>query len=216
MSSGRTYLAPVRRPLTPAERRWLNGFIKRNEERSHDSMRTRVVVGVITASLWLATLLTSTVPAIWVTLVWAAGGATFYFWARRDFVKEASARIACAKSVLRSDAVDTFRIQSRAFAELVEFEHEIDFYAFETEDERIIFVAAQDIRHRRGFPSLDFTIAHILDEAGTVVEKRTIRNAPRAGSARILRADKLRWPIDHLEVIQARLDTLEAASPDQA
>lgn len=191
-------------------------------QRRDSSMRMRIMVGAIVVTLWLATIFASDAPIILATLIWAAGGATFYFWARRDFVKERNAHISYLEKILGRDTADVFSIEATAFAELRHANDEVSMYAFQIADARLVFILPPDTS-RPGFPSLNFEIVHYADDFGAALATRFSRNTVRSTPTKLLNlgtdaeCDQDDPDLDepeyfaggHLEIIAGTIDTLE-------
>ena len=92
-----------------------------------------------------------------------------------------------------------------------EIEDEGACYAFELDVGRIAFIQGQEFYESARFPSLDFSLAYVLDEADqsvdTLIDKRGAKAAP---ARRIPAAVKQRLDVpDHLEVRKGRIADLE-------
>ena len=115
------------------------------------------------------------------------------------------------ESALRRNAADVYAVRARSFAELEEIEDEGACYAFELDGNRLVFITGQEFYKSARFPSLDFSLVHLLDEAGQAVDMLIEKRGTRAAPARRISADikqKLDVP-DHLEVRIGTIDSLE-------
>ena len=115
------------------------------------------------------------------------------------------------ESALRRNAADVYDVRARLFAELEEIEDEGACYAFELDDGRIAFIQGQEFYESARFPSLDFSLVYVLDEADqsvdTLIDKRGAKAAP---ARRIPAAVKQRLDVpDHPEVRKGRIADLE-------
>jgi hypothetical protein len=79
-----------------------------------------------------------------------------------------------------------------------------------------VFVAGQEFYPGARFPSLDFSLAYVLDEDGQTVDLVIDKRGSNAAAARrIPAAAKLRLELpEHLEVRHGRLDELERVLGD--
>ena len=135
-------------------------------------------------------------------------------WVRGDARKDARQQEAwrsCLESALRRNEADVYDIRAGAFAEIEEIEDEGACYAFEVDAGRLVFITGQQFYEGARFPSLDFSLVYLLDEAGQPVDMVIDKRGPRATAARKVPAaikQKLDVP-DHLEVRVGHLDNLE-------
>ncbi len=217
MTSGRPpvpTLEPSRRPLTDAERRLLDAKIRDLESRLNRGPNALVPVAIGTGVLWILTLLASDTAWPIVTGFWIVVGTGLYLWVRRDLTKNLDALREMRhayESARRRNEAEVYEVKASGFAEFEEFEDEGACYAFQLDDDRLVFVVGQQFYPEGRFPSHDFSLVYILDErdfpADEVIEKR----GPRAEPTRTIpAATKLRLEIpEHLEVRHGRLDQLE-------
>jgi hypothetical protein len=206
---------PSRRPLTQAERRALRATIRSLTVRGRRaSIVWLPIAGGLVLVLWVWTILASDAPWFIVTAFWLIAGGGITLWVRRDMRTHGSHLEGMARglqSALRRNAADVYDVRARAFAELEEIEDEGACYAFEIEGGRLAFIQGQEFYESARFPSLDFSLVHVLDEAGrtveTLIDKRGAKAAP---ARRIPAAIKQRLVVpDHLEVRVGRIDDLE-------
>ena len=205
-----------RRPLTEAERRLIHSKIRDSHRRAGAASARMPVVSLgIVGALWLATLLASDAPWTVVTAFWAVIGGGIVLWVRRDLRKDDSQRrqwVQGLESALARNAADVYDIRASAFVELEEFEDEGACYAFAIDDRRVVFVSGQEFYEAARFPSLDFALVYALDEEGRtadmLIEKRGAKAAPVRTMPFAVK-HTLEIP-EHLEVVEASLDDLEA------
>jgi hypothetical protein len=208
-------LQPVRRTLTDAERRLLRARIA-GLRRTHASAPARVqaIAGAIVGLLWVATLLASDSPWMVVTAFWLVVGGGLVMWAARDARRDAAAAEAQARgleSALRRDAADEYIVRASRFAELEEVEDEGACYAFELDGTRLVFVCGQQFYPASRFPSLDFSIVEILDEADRVADMTIDKRGAKAHPDRVVPVvvrEHLEVP-EHLEVRTGTVAALE-------
>ena len=173
--------------------------------------------------LWLWTILASDASWFVVTAFWLIVGGAITLWVRRDMGAHGRHFEGMARgleSALRRNAADVYDVRATAFAELEEIEDEGACYAFEIEEGRLAFIQGQEFYESARFPSLDFSLVYVLDEAGRTVEMFIDKRGARAAPVkRIPSAIKQRLDVpDHLEVRAGKIDNLEdiLRPPEQA
>jgi hypothetical protein len=207
------HLEPHRRPLNERERRALRAKADSLRRRSRRAMTRWLPIGLgVLALLWLWTILASDAPWIAVTMFWLVAGSLIGWWVRRDMRSHAGQfddMATALQSALNGGVADVYDVCARALAEFEEVEDEGACYAFEIEGPRVVFVTGQEFYPGARFPSLDFSLVYVVDEAGrtvdVLIEKRGARAQPDFTVPGI-RAQGPERP-DHLEV---RAGTLEA------
>ncbi len=205
-------MVATRRLLTPAESRLVtaqrSSLVTLGRKRLSALVLT---VGPIAFALWAVTLLLSDISWPAITIFWIAVGAILALWIGRDLRNELETRLVRMQSILRRNAADAFEIKASAFAELEQVEDEGACYAFQLDDDEIVFVVGQEFYPRANFPCLNFSLIYLLGEDGQRSEPLIRRRGPRATpqltiSAQTKRA--LSVP-DHLEIVPGRLASLE-------
>lgn len=204
-----------KRSLTAAERRLLDAKIHDLQTRVSRGPKAALTSVVVVVILWILTLVASDASWPIVTAFWTVVGAGLYLWVRRDLLKGLDVlreMLHGYESARRREEAEVFEVRSSAFAELEEFEDEGACYAFQLDDDRIVFVAGQEFYPQARFPSHDFSLVHILDERDQPVEMLIEKRGPQAAPTRVIAAaTKLRLEIpEHLEVIEGRLDQIES------
>ena len=208
-------LSASRRPLTETERRFLRSKIRSLTARGRRaSVVALPVTGGVVFILWLWTILASDVNRVIVTAFWLIVGAGIAVWVRRDMrshARDFETMSRGLESALRRNAADVYDVRAESFAELEEIEDEGACYAFEMDDGRITFIQGQEFYESARFPSLDFSLVYILDEAGQTVDMLLDKRGAKARPARrIPAAVKQRLDVpDHLEVRKGRIADLE-------
>lgn len=205
------------RPLTGPER-------QRLEERLQDLRRSAragalgpiAVAGAAAAVLWALTLLASDASWVVVTVFWAAAGALLALRVRHDQRSAGRALEAMAaqmESAVRRGEAEVYDIRARRYLAFEEVEDEGACWAFELGGGRVVFLTGQEMYAAPGFPSLDFSLVHPLDEGGRAADLWIEPRGEPVPPARVVPADvKLRLADalpGHLEVVSADLDRLE-------
>lgn len=218
-------LEPTRRPLTVTEQRLIRARIRSFAARRDRAAAVALpVTGGIVLVLWLLTILASDAPWAIVTGFWLVVGAMLGVWVRRDMTKPAGqfgSMVSGLESALRRNEADVYDIRARSFAELEEIEDEGACYAFELEDDRLVFIAGQEFYEAARFPSLDFSIVYVLDERGATIDMIVDKRGGKTSPARTIGAAAKRTLAvpDHLAVIEGSLEDLEGrirAAPARA
>jgi hypothetical protein len=210
-----TFLESRRRPLTEGERRVLRARIQ-NLRGQSDRARTRwIPIGAaVIGLLWLLTILASDVPWTVVTAFWIVVGGGIALWVRRDMrmhARQFDDMAAGLRSALAANVAEVFDVRARAFVEFEEVEDEGACYAFEIDGPRLVFVTGQEFYAAARFPSLDFSLVYLCDEAGRRVDMLIDKRGPKAAPTQTIpaaRAQETRRP-EHLEVRAGSVETLE-------
>ena len=146
-----------------------------------------------------------------VTAFWLVIGAVIALSVARDMRKHASQfgdMAAGLRSALVANAADVYDVRARAFVEFEEAEDEGACYGFEIDGPRLVFVTGQEFYPGARFPSLDFSLVYIVDEAGRTVDMLIDKRGARAKPARTIPVrDSLARP-EHLEVREGGIETL--------
>ena len=111
-------------------------------------------------------------------------------------------------SALTANAADVYDVRARAFVEFEEEEDEGACYAFEIDGPRLVFVSGQEFYPGARFPSLDFSLVYVVDEAGRTVDMLIDKRGARAKLAYTIPAARHVERPEHLEVREGTIDTL--------
>lgn len=205
---------PVRRPLSPAERRLLRmrSTSLRAAARSGGGPIAIGAAGV--GALWLATLAVSDAPWPVITAFWMVVGGGMVAWVARDarrWSDEARRMAADLDAVLAGGEAREWRVEAAAFVEFEEVEDEGAGYVFDLADGRLLFLSGQELYPSARFPSLDFSMVDLLDPRGRPVDQVVVKRGRRAAPRRVIPASrKLTLDIpEHMTVRRGTLATLE-------
>ena len=210
------YLPPRRQPLSDSEKRLLQARIRDARVTAASYGKTvYLTIGVVVV-LWVLTLLASDTYWWVITLFWVVVGALLALWIRSEAKKDRRHLVYAAQhleSALERDEAEVYDFRSRAYVRFEEIEDEGGCYAFDLGDDRIAFVIGQEFYEEARFPSLDFSLVYPLDADGRAVTMAIEKRGPKTPPARVIPAGVKRGLAipEHLEVIEAQLDTLEAA-----
>ncbi len=202
----------ITRPLNPEEKRVLSRTLSREQQRLR-LMLTRVVVfqSVVFGALWALTILAARQHWLLVTAFWAMIGVGVAFWAYRDARREVSSRILRVKSALLRNEARVTRIQSQWMVEIEESEDEGACYAFQVDEEEIVFITGQDYYSSARFPNSDFSLVQVMDSDEKIFEEVISKQGTKLKPVRSLPAtikSRLKSP-DHMQSITGRIENLE-------
>jgi len=159
-------------------------------------------------------MLASDAPWTVVTAFWIVVGAGIALWVRRDMRAHAGQFDAIAtglRSALAANVAEVFDVRAKAFVEFEEVDDEGACYAFEIDGPRVVFVNGQEFYAGARFPSLDFSLVYLCDQAGRRVDMLIDKRGPKAAPTQTIpaaRTQQIRRP-EHLEVRAGSVDTLE-------
>ncbi len=176
-------------------------------------MLGRVVIfeSVAFGALWALTILAVRHQWLLVTAFWATIGMAVSFWAYRDARRDVSAKLLRVKSGLLRNEARVTRILSEEMVEIEEVEDEGARYAFQVNNEEIVFISGQDYYPSAQFPNSDFCVIELLDGEGKILEEVISKKGKKLKPVRTIPAAvkrNLRIP-DHMQRITARIEDLE-------
>lgn len=223
-TEGHEVLEPRIPPLTDSERERLRKMAAElGSARKAARRGTWITLGAFIVVLWIATLLTSDISALWATLSWLVIGGLLALWIRRDLRRDfghVRAMQGAIESALVRGEAESYDVVARGYVEFEEFEDEGACWAFDLGDGRIVFVTGQVYYREEDFPSHDFSIVCPLDETGRPVDEWLEKRGAAMPPARVIPADA-KWELaesipEHLGVIRADLGRLEEALAGKA
>jgi len=199
-------LRAFRRPLTAIEQRLIRSKIRGLTTRHlRGSAAAFGIMGGGLLILWLVTVLVSDAPLLVITAFWLVAGGVIALWVWRDMRVDARNLEGMGRelaSAPRRNEAEVYDVRARAFAEFEEIEDEGACYAFELDGDRLVFITGQEFYEAARFPSLDFSLVHVLDEHGKAVDMLMDKRGAKAAPARTISAaikETLDIP-DHLDV----------------
>ena len=208
-------LEASRRALSSAELRLLRTKAARLKATARRASRRFPLISAgIVGVLWLATMLASDAPWPVITGFWAVAWLGLTIWGMKDLWTSGGYMTSMAaglESALRRKEADVFVIRSRSYVEFEEIEDEGACYAFELDDERLVFISGQEFYPEAKFPSLDFSLVYVLDEKGQTVDMLIEKRGPRVAPSRVISAEaKERLDIpEHLATLPSPTTDLE-------
>ena len=176
------------------------------------SRATPLISGAIFALLWLATILVSDAPWMVITAFWVVVWLGITLWVQWDArTSGISAMLPGLESALRRNEADVVDVRAKSYVEFEEVEDEGACYAFQLDETRVMFISGQEFYPEAKFPSLDFSLVHLLDEAGRTVDMLIEKRGPKAAPASVIPAatkERLEIP-QHLDVRAIDITRLE-------
>ena len=173
--------------------------------RAHDRRSRRGTVGIavlISALLWVATLLASDSSWTVVTAFWLVVGGAIGIWSYRSQGSGSRHMLGGLESALTRNEADVYDVRASAFADVAEDEDEGALYVFALGEDRMVWISGQEFYEGRRFPCLDFTLVYPLTEGGTPAWMLTERRSAKASPAFTLPSSFRERPDapEHLEV----------------
>jgi hypothetical protein len=126
----------------------------------------------------------------------------------RKHASQFDAMAAGLQSALTANAADVYDVRARAFVEFEEEEDEGASYGFEIDGPRLVFVNGQEFYPGARFPSLDFSLVYLVDEAGRTVDMLIDKRGARAKPEYTIPVGRQVPRPEHLEVRAGGVDTV--------
>jgi hypothetical protein len=212
------------RPLTEPERRLVRTRLAQYGRREAGVGRATTGAAILViGALWLVTLAVADAPWSAVTAFWLVVGGGIYLWVRRDLRRESAhipALRAALAGALERDEASVLDVRATAYAELEEAEDEGACFAFQVDDDRLLFLHGQEFYPSAGFPSHDFSLVSPLDPHGGEADRWIEKRGEAVPPARVIPA-AAKWELaDGIPasgtVIPGTLDRLEAILRERA
>jgi hypothetical protein len=146
-----------------------------------------------------------------VTIFWLCLGIGISLWNIITERHKVLKRIGAYEDAMNKDEADVLHIRSNAMIEFDEIEDEGACYAYQVDDESIIFIAGQDFYSSARFPNNNFEIIYIYDSARNPIEMLIEKHGDKLEPVRKVSSQvkkKLRLP-NHLETIKGKLADIE-------
>jgi hypothetical protein len=202
----------IKRPLTDKEKRLLKTSIS-SAKRKFSAFRKRTAISSFTVFgvLWGLTMLASTDSWKIITTSWLCIGIGISLWIIISERQKVLKRTEAYEDALNRNEADVLHIQSDAMIEFEEVEDEGACYAYQVDDEKILFIVGQDFYSSVRFPNDNFEIIQMHDDAEHLVEMIIDKHGDKLQPLRTVAAEvkkKLRLP-DHLEIVKGKLADIE-------
>ena len=200
------------RPLTEVERRIVNSSLRQKQRRLKSFWKGVLTAGLLIFGVFaIVPMIVSRGRAYIPVVAWFGIVTLISVWVYfSEKPKEESAVRTYAEALSKNEAHVT-RIQSDEMVELEEEEDEGACYAFQLENNKIVFVSGQDYYASARFPNTDFSLIEIYGDGSVPVEGFIEKDGKKLKPQRKISAkvkSKLRIPF-HLEVIDGSLVDLE-------
>lgn len=159
------------RPFTKVERRLLTSALLWRQRRLKNHWKRLLAFGlVVFGTLWIWTLIATHERWYIVTLIWLAIGSFICVWVYFSERPREEARLRLYEETLLRNEARVTRIRSDEMVALEDVEDEGDWYAFQLNDNKMVFVSGQYYNSSARFPNTDFSIVEIYGKDGFLVE----------------------------------------------
>lgn len=204
------------RALTTDERAQLSARVTAVRSARRGALaRTALASLLVCGILALLTIAVSDAPWSVILLFWSALVIVFVLW-----ISVPQHRVMQEHEAVLSDALLTNRarvthVQSARVVQFEEAEDEGACYAFDYRDQTSLFIVGQEFYEDDDFPNSDFSIVELLGTHGRPVDSTLVKAGTKLVPGRVVPADakRLIQVPDHLSVVGAPLDRVEAALP---
>jgi hypothetical protein len=173
--------------------------------------RTEISGLIVIGALWGLTMLVAKESWVLVTAFWLCTGTGIGIWTILSEKKKVLKRVHAVESAVARNEAEVLHVQSGQMIEFDEIEDEGACYAYQVDDERILFIVGQDFYSSVRFPNDNFEIIKIHDAAEHLVEMIIDKHGDKLQPMRTVAAEvkkKLRLP-DHLEIVKGKLADIE-------
>ena len=217
MGSPGPYVADaIERPLTADERAQLSARLTAAVASRRGALGKAAISSLLVCGL-LAMLTSAASDApLWIILLfWSALGLVFTLWIGVPAQRVMQEHESVLSDALLASRARVTRVQSERVVEFEEEEDEGACFAFDYRDQTSVFIVGQQFYEDDDFPNSDFSIVDLLGTHGRPVDSMLVKAGRKLVPARIVPADikRLVQVPDHLSVIGAPLDRVEAALP---
>ena len=201
-----------KRPLTDKEKRVLRASSSSLKQYMNKLGKRIVISGfILTGVLWGLTMLVAKESWTTITAFWLCTGTGISIWSILSERQKLRKRVNAAESAMMRNEAEVLQIQSAEMIEFDEIEDEGACYAYQVDDESILFIEGQDFYASAKFPNNNFEIVHIYDAAQKLVEMIIDKHGDKLRPIRKIASEdkkKLKLP-DHLEVVKGKLSNIE-------
>jgi hypothetical protein len=201
------------RPLTESEQRMLASRLKNLGRRGRTALSRAIApIGIVSAALWLVTLIVSDIHWPAITIFWFAFGTGMCMWVWRSEATSLRSKIASIESAIRRNAASVQRVRSSELVEIEEREDEGACWLFQLPDDQILVLNGQEYYATATFPNDDFSLVQILREDGRPLEQLIEVTGKKLAPSRKLAAEVRRRLSNEsdLQVLRGSLRDLDA------
>jgi hypothetical protein len=183
------------------------------------STRAPVKAGGVTTAicsvLLIVTLLAADAPRAAVGGFWLVVWLVMTLWVGVSLRREMRNKVHMFEEAIRANRVREIRLQSTRVVEFEEKEDEGACYAFEHDDNSVVFIMGQEFYEGDDFPNMDFSIVEILGERGQLIDELLIKRGRKLQPERVIPAtlkNRLELP-SPLTIVPVPLERLETSLP---
>lgn len=202
----------IERPLSNKEKWALTAKLSSIEHRNKGFNRRFLIAMIIMLGVFSGlTMLVAASSPIVITLFWIGVGVVISLWIFIENRLRFSNRKKSLEEALDRNEADIVHIKSTEMIEFEEIEDEGAGYAFQVDDDYIVFVEGQNFYSSANFPNDDFEIVHIYDYAGKLVDMFIDRHGNNLMPNRKIssKVKKRLRQFKHLETVEGKLSNLE-------
>lgn len=207
-----------KRPLEDKEKKALSNLLSSLKRKKRDAYSRAFVVSFpIACILAVLTARASNAPWQVIVLFWLLIGTLIASWVALEERKKYVKQVKSVEQAINKGEAEVVRIKSKEMVEFKEIEDEGAGYAFQVDEEHILFISGQDYYPSKKFPNDDFEFIYIYDSAGNLVDLLIKNYGDKLTPIRDISSDtkkKLAFP-EHLEVRKGRLTDLEQILSDK-
>jgi hypothetical protein len=207
-------MTQTERPLTDEERGQLTVRLANARAETRRAMlKTGGASGAVCVLLAILTRLASEAPGLLIAVFWFLLWLIFTLWIGIPWRSLMRDQVRMLARALRTNRVREIRIQATRVVEFEEEEDEGACYAFEYDDNSVIFIVGQEFYEDDDFPNTDFSMIEILGERGQPIDICLTKHGRKLQPERVIPAatkNRLSLP-EHLTIVQTALDRIEAS-----
>jgi hypothetical protein len=200
------------RPLYEAELRWLCQMIQDERAAIESLRRGLTIVGVLgfgvlaVLILWLARV--SWLIAVPFAAITSLG---ICVWAYVDEARKHKFLREFFSDALVHNVARVAEIKAKSMIEIEEFEDEGATFAFQVEENSILFISGQEFYSNEWFPNSHFSIVEILNSTGKLAKLLIETQGQKLTPLRTIKKHPKNWADwpEHLQLVEGKLEDLE-------
>lgn len=217
MGSSGPYVADaIERALTANERAQVSARLTTAAAGRRAALaRTALSSLIVCGLLAIVTFAFSDSPWWLILLFWSALVIVLTLWIGVPEQRTMREHESMLSDALLASRARVWRVQSERVVEFEEREDEGACYAFEYRGQTSVFIIGQQFYEDDDFPNSDFSLVDLLGTHGRTVDSMLVKTGRKLTPVRVVPADvkRLVQIPDHLTVVGAPLDRVEAALP---
>ena len=215
-SSGPFVADAIERALTADERAQLSARLAVAGAGRRTALARTALSSLLVCGLLAIITIAFSHSAWWIILLfWSALVIVFTLWLGMPMHRMMREHESTLSDALLASRARVWRVQSDRVVEFEEEEDEGACYAFDYRNQTSLFVVGQQFYEDDDFPNSDFSILDLLGTHGRTVDSVLVKAGRKLLPARVVPAEvkRLVQIPDHLTVVGAPLDHVEAALP---